>query len=256
MEPLENRELPAVDAFGISASLADSDVGATWGPDPEPAAFSASELSTDAAETTISLAALNAVPYGPYVNSEQAAFIALRSNATLADETLADFTALWDETDVETTLADTTTDAETLNDVAESLTFEALDLGEIEQEPFPGDASVMSGSTGNSGGGGNSGGVAELIFDVSGGIDGSYVMPGSNLGIDAAILEGQPIIFTLTPESGNPDGVVVTATLSGLTSGFDYIGTATREITLNALPIWTIDVKMNVFVGILSIQIE
>ena len=149
MEPLENRALLAVDAFG-GAALAD--VGESWGPDPAPA-FSASELSTDAAETTISLAALNSIPYGPYVTSEQAALIALRSNATLADETLADFGALWDETD-ETTLVETETDGETLNVVAETLTFEPLDLGEIEQEP--GDASVMSGgsgSTGNSGGG-------------------------------------------------------------------------------------------------------
>ena len=145
MEPLENRALLAVDAFGGAAF---ADVGESWGPDPAPA-FSASELSTDAAETTISLAALNSVPYGPYVTSEQAALIALRSNATLADETLADFGALWDETD-ETTLAETATDGETLNAVAEALTFEPLDLGEIEQEP--GDASVMSGQTGQSGG--------------------------------------------------------------------------------------------------------
>ena len=150
MEPLENRALLAVDAFGGAASLAVSNVEESWGPDPEPAVFSASELSTDAAETTISLAALNSVPYGPYVTSEQAALIALRSNATLADETLADFGALWDETD-ETTLVETATDGETLNDVAESLAFESLDLGEIEQEPLPGDASVMSGSSGSSG---------------------------------------------------------------------------------------------------------
>ncbi|MBP3531999.1 MAG: hypothetical protein J6K25_12595, partial [Thermoguttaceae bacterium] len=72
MEPLENRALLAVDAFGGAASLVGSDVGESWGSDPAPA-FSASELSTDAAETTISLAALNSVPYGPYVTSEQAA---------------------------------------------------------------------------------------------------------------------------------------------------------------------------------------
>ncbi|MBQ6827834.1 MAG: hypothetical protein IJO46_07450, partial [Thermoguttaceae bacterium] len=118
-------------------SLIDSDVGATWGPAPEPAAFSASELATGSVvdtASTISLAALNAVPYGAYVTSEQAAFIALRSNATLADETLADFNALWDDAD-ETTLAETETDVETLSVVAESLAFESLDLGEIEQEP-------------------------------------------------------------------------------------------------------------------------
>ncbi len=153
MEPLENRALLAVDAFGGAASLVGSDVGESWGSDPAPA-FSASELSTDAAETTISLAALNSVPYGPYVTSEQAALIALRSNATLADETLADFGALWDETD-ETTFAETATNGETLNVVAEALTFEPLDLGGIEQDPLPGDASVMSGSNGNSGDDGN-----------------------------------------------------------------------------------------------------
>ncbi len=147
MEPLENRTLLAVDAFG-GAALAD--VGESWGPAPAPA-FSASELPTDAAETTISLAALNAVPYGPYVNSEQAALIAFRSNATLADEPLADFNALWDETD-ETALAETAFDAETLSVVAEALAFESLDLEEIEQEPLPGDASVMSEQTSQSGG--------------------------------------------------------------------------------------------------------
>ncbi len=165
MEPLENRALLAVDAFG-GAALAD--VGESWGPDPAPA-FSASELSTGAAETTISLAALNSVPYGPYVTSEQAALIALRSNAPLADETLADFGALWDKTD-ETTLAETETDGETLNDVAEALTFEALDLGEIEQEP--GDASVTSGSNGNSGQNGQgdgSGDQGTVNVDLSGG---------------------------------------------------------------------------------------
>ena len=230
MEPLENRALLAVDAFG-GAALAD--VGESWGPDPAPA-FSASELSTDAAETTISLAALNSVPYGPYVTSEQAALIALRSNATLADETLADFGSLWDETD-ETTLAETETDGETLNVVAEALTFEPIDLGEIEQEP--GDVSLMSGSTGNSGQNGQgdgSGDAAVISFGVSGGIDGSLVMPGPNLGVDAAILEGQTITFTLTPKSGNPNDVVVTATLSGMDAGVDYVGNATREITLTA----------------------
>jgi hypothetical protein len=50
MEPLENRALLTVDAFGTTAL---ADVGETWGPDPAPV-FSASELSTDAAETTIS----------------------------------------------------------------------------------------------------------------------------------------------------------------------------------------------------------
>lgn len=154
MEPLENRTLLAVDAFGGAAF---ADVGESWGPDPAPV-FSASELSTDAAETTISLAALNDVPYGPYVTSEQAALIALRSNAPLADETLADFGALWDKTG-ETTLAETETDGETLNVVAETLTFEPLDLGEIEQEP--GDASVTSGSNGNSGQNGQGDGSVE-----------------------------------------------------------------------------------------------
>ncbi len=163
MEPLENRALLAVDAFCGAASLADSDVGESWGPDPAPAAFSASELSTDAAETTISLAALNDVPYGPYVTSEQAALIALRSNATLADETLADFGALWDETD-ETTLAETETDGETLGVVAEALVFESFDLGEIEQEPLPGDASLMSGSNGQGDGSGDQGNTVSVGF--------------------------------------------------------------------------------------------
>ena len=54
MEPLENRALLAVDAFGGAASLLDSDVGATWGPDPAPAAFSASVLATDAAVIDLS----------------------------------------------------------------------------------------------------------------------------------------------------------------------------------------------------------
>jgi len=54
MEPLENRALLAVDAFGGAASLVDSDVGATWGPDPAPAAFSASVLATDAAIVDVS----------------------------------------------------------------------------------------------------------------------------------------------------------------------------------------------------------
>ena len=181
MEPLENRALLAVDAFGGAASLVGSDVGESWGSDPAPA-FSASELSTDAAETTISLAALNSVPYGPYVTSEQAALIALRSNATLADETLADFGVLWDETDEtsETTLAETATDGETLNVVAEALTFEPLDLGEIEQEP--GDASVMSGQTATSGG--------EIQVTFSGGMDNSF-SGGLSFGTNKVLYENE-----------------------------------------------------------------
>jgi len=54
MEPLENRALLAVDAFGGAASLVDSDVGATWGAAPAPAAFSASVLATDAAIVDLS----------------------------------------------------------------------------------------------------------------------------------------------------------------------------------------------------------
>ena len=183
MEPLENRALLAVDAFGGAASLVGSDVGESWGSDPAPA-FSASELSTDAAETTISLAALNSVPYGPYVTSEQAALIALRSNATLADETLADFGVLWDETDEtsETTLAETATDGETLNVVAEALTFEPLDLGEIEQEP--GDASVMSGQTATSGG--------KIQVTFSGGMDNSF-SGGLSFGTDKVFYEGNDL---------------------------------------------------------------
>ncbi len=46
MEPLENRALLAVDAFGGVASLAESNVEETWGPDPAPAALSASVLAT------------------------------------------------------------------------------------------------------------------------------------------------------------------------------------------------------------------
>ena len=54
MEPLENRALLAVDAFGGAASLIDSDVGENWGPDPAPAAFSAYVLATDAAIVDVS----------------------------------------------------------------------------------------------------------------------------------------------------------------------------------------------------------
>ena len=54
MEPLENRALLAVDAFGGAASLAESNVDESWGPDPEPAAFSASVLATDAAIVDVS----------------------------------------------------------------------------------------------------------------------------------------------------------------------------------------------------------
>ena len=54
MEPLENRALLAVDAFGGAASLIAPDVGESWGPDPEPAAFSASVLPTDAAIVDVS----------------------------------------------------------------------------------------------------------------------------------------------------------------------------------------------------------
>ncbi|MBQ2788390.1 MAG: hypothetical protein IJE97_02045, partial [Thermoguttaceae bacterium] len=54
MEPLENRALLAVDAFGGAASLAESNVEESWGPDPEPAAFSASVLATDAAIVDVS----------------------------------------------------------------------------------------------------------------------------------------------------------------------------------------------------------
>ena len=50
MEPLENRALLAVDAFG-GAALAD--VGESWGPDPAPV-FSASVLATDAAIVDVS----------------------------------------------------------------------------------------------------------------------------------------------------------------------------------------------------------
>ncbi|MBQ7815132.1 MAG: hypothetical protein IJ387_11650, partial [Thermoguttaceae bacterium] len=48
LEPLENRALLAVDAFGGAASLTESNVAESWGPDPAPAAFSASVLATDA----------------------------------------------------------------------------------------------------------------------------------------------------------------------------------------------------------------
>lgn len=54
MEPLENRALLAVDAFGGAASLAESNVAESWGPDPEPAAFSTSILATDAAIIDVS----------------------------------------------------------------------------------------------------------------------------------------------------------------------------------------------------------
>ena len=54
MEPLENRALLAVDAFGGAASLLDSGVGESWGPAPAPAAFSASVLATDAAIVDVS----------------------------------------------------------------------------------------------------------------------------------------------------------------------------------------------------------
>ncbi len=57
MEPLENRALLAVDAFGVAAL---SDVGESWKPEPAPA-FSASELSTESvvdAPSPISLAAV------------------------------------------------------------------------------------------------------------------------------------------------------------------------------------------------------
>ena len=54
MEPLENRALLAVDAFGGAASLIDSDVGENWGPDPAPAACAASVLATDAAIVDVS----------------------------------------------------------------------------------------------------------------------------------------------------------------------------------------------------------
>ncbi|MBQ7111367.1 MAG: hypothetical protein IJO06_09100 [Thermoguttaceae bacterium] len=60
MEPLENRALLAVDAFGGAASLAESNVEESWGPDPEPAAFSASVLATDAAIVDVS--GVNATP--------------------------------------------------------------------------------------------------------------------------------------------------------------------------------------------------
>ncbi|MBQ9127241.1 MAG: hypothetical protein IJY15_05715, partial [Thermoguttaceae bacterium] len=206
LEPLEKRELLAVDAFGVSASLAESNVEESWGPDPAPA-FSASELSTDAAETTISLAALNAVPYGPYVTPEQAAFIALRSNATLADETLADFGSLWDETD-ETTLAETETDGETLNDVAEALAFESLDLGKIEQEPLPGDASVTSGSAGNSGDEGNTD-DQETTVNVE--LSGGYTYAGpyeTDADYDVMEIDG-----LLNFEIGGPDNAIITASV-------------------------------------------
>ncbi len=220
MEPLENRALLAVDAFVGAASLIDSDVGESWGPDPAPA-FSASELSTDAADTTISLAALNAVPYGPYVNSEQAALIALRSNATLADETLGDFGALWDET-AETTLAETETDVETLCVVAETLAFESFDLGEVEQEPLPGDASVMSGSTGNSGGG-------DITVATSGGT--SAVSGGLSFATDGAIAEGDGIILNFYGGSE-----LANTTISAVVAGVDSTDFSTCEtfILLNA----------------------
>ena len=215
MEPLENRALLAVDAFGGAAF---ADVGESWGPDPAPA-FSASELSTDAAETTISLAALNSVPYGPYVTSEQAALIALRSNATLADETLADFGALWDETD-ETTLAETATDGETLNVVAEALTFESLDLGEIEQEP--GDASVMSGGSGQSG----SSGGGDITVTTSGG---TAVASGAlAFASDLAISEDDEEIVFYFYGSAN---TTISVSVSGVDSS-DYSLSAT-SIQLN-----------------------
>ncbi len=227
LEALENRSLLAVDALGAAASL---DVGESWGPEPEPA-FSASELASAAeASPSISLAALNAVPFGPYVTSEQAALIASRSNATLADETIADFGSLWDELDAAET-PDVSSCASTV--VGETLALEPLDLGEIEQEPLPGDAAPASGASGSTGGG-NSGGNAVVSFGVSGGVDGSYVMPGTSCGTNAAILEGQTIFFTLSPKSGNIDNCVVTATLSGMEAGVDYTGSSIREITLNS----------------------
>ncbi len=210
MEPLENRELLAVDALGAAAL---ADVGESRGPDPAPA-FSASELSSAAAESTISLAALNALPYGPYVTPEQAALIAFRSNATLADETLADFNALWDETD-ETTLAETETDGETLSDVAEALTFEALDLGEIEQEPLPGDASLVSGGSGSNG---NSGG-GDVTVTTSGG---NAVASGAlAFATDAAISEDDEEIVFYFNGGSTLANTTISASVSGVDSG-DY----------------------------------
>ncbi|MBQ2791023.1 MAG: hypothetical protein IJE97_15410, partial [Thermoguttaceae bacterium] len=156
------------------------------------------------------LAALNAVPYGPYVTPEQAAFIALRSNATLADETLADFNALWDAD--ETAFAETETDVETLSVVAESLAFESLDLGEIEQEPLPGDASLMSGSTGNSGGG-------DITVTTSGG---NAVASGAlAFATDAAISEDDEEIVFYFYGGSSLANTTISASVTGVDSD-DY----------------------------------
>lgn len=214
LEALENRSLLAVDALGAAASL---DVGESWGPEPEPA-FSASELASAAeASPSISLAALNAVPFGPYVTSEQAALIASRSNATLADETIADFGSLWDELDAAET-PDVSSCALTV--VGETLALEPLDLGEIEQEPLPGDAAPASGGTGQSGGGG-------IAVHTSGG---NAVGSGAlAFATDAAISEdNEEVIFYFFGNS-----TLANTTISAVVSGVDPSDYAMSETLIH-----------------------
>ncbi len=101
MEPLENRALLAVDAFGVSASLAASNVEESWGPDPEPAVFSASVLATDAAIIDVSELDATSAAASFSVQAETSAPVAPPSFEQLMESLgMIEVESLGDESDV------------------------------------------------------------------------------------------------------------------------------------------------------------
>ncbi|MBR2005982.1 MAG: hypothetical protein IKK39_05905 [Thermoguttaceae bacterium] len=180
MEPLENRALLAVDAFGGAASLIDSDVGATWGPDPAPAAFSASVLATDAAVIDLSAVDATLADASFSVRTETPEPVAPPSFEQLMESLgMIEIESLDDESDVASaSYLDDATDATaaTSDAVVRRVVFEGADV-DVESLDEPtvvvplttGDGESAYNGARSGGENGNSGGEEDLKPFLSGG---------------------------------------------------------------------------------------
>ena len=186
MEPLENRALLAVDAFGGAASLAESNVAESWGPDPEPAAFSASILATDAAIIDVSgvNATLDAASFSVQSEApepvappsfdqlmESLGMIEIESLGDGSDAASLSYLDATDATQTPETQAEARQvvfydssaadfDASTLNLDDESVYYvDAANAGDAESNSATPRSGGGSGDSGGSGGSSNSGGM-------------------------------------------------------------------------------------------------
>ncbi len=233
MEPLENRALLAVDAFGASAFL---DVGESGGPDPAPAAFSASVLATDAevidvsgvnatlAETSFSVQTETPEPVAPPSFDQLMESLGMIEIESLGDESDAASLSYLDATDAtqvseaqaearqvvfyDSSAADF--DASTLNLDDESVYYvDAANAGDAESysvTPRSGGSSSGSGGSGGSSSSGGSGGVT--VDDPN---DCSLTTSGSTEIFETA---------TFTGSGGSDHGPYFGFTTSAIPSGY------------------------------------